>query len=76
MVESGLKGGFCDRALVNAKGAINITYHDRIETTPYYFIHRDPKNFSKVLAFFHLRLYALQIYHEISVDITDIRDMI
>ena len=23
----------------------------------------------------HLRLYALQIYHEISVDITDIRDI-
>ena len=35
------------RALVNAKDARNVTYHDQIKTNPYYFIHGEPKNLSK-----------------------------
>ena len=38
MVESGLKGGFWYRALVNAKDTRNVTYHDQIKTTLHYFI--------------------------------------
>ena len=35
------------RALVNAKDARNVTYHNSIKTTPYYFIHGEPTNLSK-----------------------------
>ena len=51
MVESGLLDGFWYRALVNAKDARNVTDHDRIKTTPYYFMHGEPKNLSKFRAF-------------------------
>ena len=51
IVESGLMGKFWYRALVNAKDTRNVTHHDRIKTTPHYFIHREPKNLSKFRAF-------------------------
>ena len=51
MVESGLMGGFWYRALVDAKDTRNVTYHDQIKTTPYHFIHGEPKNLSKFRAF-------------------------
>ena len=51
MAESRLMGKFWYQALVNAKDRRNATYHDRINTTPHYFIHGEPKNLSKFRAF-------------------------
>ena len=55
MIESGLLGGFWFQALVTSNGSAkderNVAYHYQIKTTPYYFMHGEPKNLSKFWAF-------------------------
>ena len=44
MAESGLAGRFWFRALVSSRDARNVTYHERIKTTPHMLVFGQPKN--------------------------------
>ena len=51
MAESGLAGRFWFRALVSSRDARNVTYHERIKTTPHMLVFGQPKNVSRFRAF-------------------------
>jgi len=51
MAESGMTGMFWFRALVSSRDARNVTYHERIKTTPHMLVYGEPKNLSKFRAF-------------------------
>ena len=51
MAESGMAGRFWFRALVSARDGRNVTYHERIKTTPHKMVFGEPKNVSRFRAF-------------------------
>ena len=51
MAESGMAGRFWFRALISARDGRNVTYHERIKTTPHKMIFGESKNVSRFRAF-------------------------